>query len=191
MKVRASMKPLDPEEPHVEEKDEEKVEEKAEEKAEEKVEEKVEEKAEEKVEQKTVPSEDEDPSVPLPPIKKEKSESEVSMEKESPVPSNSVEIKRRRTPEEELQQLSELLSHAVSQQFNVLRRVRKFMDTVLFFSMIHYRWSKRLLDGAVNTSTSMPCLQKSEILLWRPITNSLLIWKIPQLSLRIQKKIYQ
>ena len=176
MKVRASMKPLDPEEPYVEEK--------AEEKAEEKVE-----------EQKTVPSEDEDlpadPSVPLPPIKKEKSESEVSMEKESPVPSNSVEIKRRRTPEEELQQLSELLSHAVSQQFNVLRRVRKFMDTVLFFSMIHYRWSKRLLDGAVNMSTSMPCLQKSEILLWRPITSSLLIWKIPRLSLRRQKKISQ
>ena len=46
------------------------------------------------------------------------------------IPSKSVEIKRRTTPEDELQQLTELLRHAVSQQFNVLRRVRKFMDTV-------------------------------------------------------------
>ena len=44
--------------------------------------------------------------------------------------STSVGIKRRTNPEEDVKHLSDLLTHAVTQQFNVLRRLRKFMDQV-------------------------------------------------------------
>ena len=47
------------------------------------------------------------------------------------------EIKRRATPGEEAEQLSKLLSHAVSQQFIVLRRLRKVLDTVCLLSPSH------------------------------------------------------
>ena len=42
--------------------------------------------------------------------------------------SHSVEIKLRGSVEDDVQRLSSLLSHAVTQQFNVLTRLRKFMD---------------------------------------------------------------
>ena len=95
-------------------------------------------------------------------------ETDPSKTTEQSIPSTSVEIKRRTTPEDELQQLSELLRHAVSQQFNVLRRVRKFMDTVSFLS-----------------------IPISEVLLLKLIMNSLLISRTRQLFFRRKlKRIY-
>ena len=61
------------------------------------------------------------------PVEEEKEEEE----KEEPTPlnpSHSVEIKLRGSVEDDVARLSSLLSHAVTQQFNVLTRLRKFMD---------------------------------------------------------------
>ena len=118
-------------------------------------------------------------------------ETDPSKTTEQSIPSTSVEIKRRTTPEDELQQLSELLRHAVSQQFNVLRRVRKFMDTVSFLSILYCRWNRKLWAEVVNMSTNMPCLPISEVLLLKLIMNSLLILRTRQLFFRRKlKRIY-
>ena len=82
-------------------------------------------------------------------------ETDPSKTTEQSIPSTSVEIKRRTTPEDELQQLSELLRHAVSQQFNVLRRVRKFMDTVSFLSILYCRWNRKLCALPPNIRSSL------------------------------------
>ena len=87
--------------------------EKSEEKSEEKVE-KSEEKPEEKAE-----------------------EAEKPAENASHTASAGTEIKRRASPGEEAAQLSQLLSHAVSQQFVVLRRLRKVLDTVAPSTLSH------------------------------------------------------
>ena len=91
----------------------EKSEEQSEEKSEEKVE-KSEEKPEEKAE-----------------------EAEKPAENASHAASAGTEIKRRASPGEEAAQLSQLLSHAVSQQFVVLRRLRKVLDTVAPSTLSH------------------------------------------------------
>ena len=62
------------------------------------------------------------------PVEEEKEEEE---KEEEPTPlnlSHSVEIKLRGSVEDDVARLSSLLSHAVTQQFNVLTRLRKFMD---------------------------------------------------------------
>ena len=62
----------------------------------------------------------------------EKPTEEKEEEKKEEIPpeniSHSVEIKLRGSVEDDVQRLSSLLSHAVTQQFNVLTRLRKFMD---------------------------------------------------------------
>ena len=81
----------------------------------------AEEKKEEEVKEEEKPAEEEKP------VEEEKEEEE----KEEPTPlnpSHSVEIKLRGSVEDDVARLSSLLSHAVTQQFNVLTRLRKFMD---------------------------------------------------------------
>ena len=157
------------------------------------------EEAEEKSKETITHAKDEDlPANPPPestknePVQPETSpEVDPSKTTEQSIPSNSVEIKRRTTPEDELQQLSELLRHAVSQQFNVLRRVRKFMDTVPFLSILYCRWRRRLWVEVGNMSTNMPCLPISEVLLLKLIMNSQLISRTRLLFFhRKLKRIY-
>ena len=74
---------------------------------------------EEEVKEEEKPAEEEKPEV-----KPEEKEEEAA-----PLnPSHSVEIKLRGSVEDDVARLSSLLSHAVTQQFNVLTRLRKFMD---------------------------------------------------------------
>ena len=114
------------------EKSEEKVEKSVEEPVEKPVEEPVEipvEKSEEKSEEKVEKSEEK------PEEKAE--EAEKPAENASHTASAGTEIKRRASPGEEAAQLSQLLSHAVSQQFVVLRRLRKVLDTVAPSTLSH------------------------------------------------------
>ena len=114
------------------EKSEEKVEKSVEEPVEEPVEKSVEkpvEKSEEKSEEKVEKSEEK------PEEKAE--EAEKPAENASHTASAGTEIKRRASPGEEAAQLSQLLSHAVSQQFVVLRRLRKVLDTVAPSTLSH------------------------------------------------------
>ena len=64
-------------------------------------------------------------------------EAEKPAENASHAASAGTEIKRRASPGEEAAQLSQLLSHAVSQQFVVLRRLRKVLDTVAPSTLSH------------------------------------------------------
>ena len=66
------------------------------------------------------------------------------------------EIKRRASPGEEAEQLSKLLSHAVSQQFIVLRRLRKVLDTVRLSPASHPQMEKEAVV------TVRDCEQRSE-----------------------------
>ena len=60
-------------------------------------------------------------------------------------PSTSVEIKLRGSVEDDLDRLSSLLSHAVTQQFSVLARIRKFMDNVVSLFPLHTQVDKEAL----------------------------------------------
>lgn len=118
-----------------EEEEEESVEEPAE-KPEEKVEKPVEEPVEEPVEKPEEKSEEKvEKSEEKPEEKAE--EAEKPAENASHAASAGTEIKRRASPGEEAAQLSQLLSHAVSQQFVVLRRLRKVLDTVAPSTLSH------------------------------------------------------
>ena len=110
------------------EKSEEKVEKSVEKPVEKSVEKPVE-KSEEKSEEKVEKSEEK------PEEKAE--EAEKPAENASHTASAGTEIKRRASPGEEAAQLSQLLSHAVSQQFVVLRRLRKVLDTVAPSTLSH------------------------------------------------------
>ena len=109
--------------------------EKSEEKSEEKVE-KSEEKPEEKAE-----------------------EAEKPAENASHTASAGTEIKRRASPGEEAAQLSQLLSHAVSQQFVVLRRLRKVLDKFLQQGQLSHlhsltrRWRRRPSSPSATASS--------------------------------------
>ena len=116
-------KPVEEEKPTEEEEKPEEEEEKPEEEKEEEVkpaeEEKPEEEKEEEVKEEK-PAEEE---------KEEEVKEEEKEEEAIPLnPSHSVEIKLRGSVEDDVARLSSLLSHAVTQQFNVLTRLRKFMD---------------------------------------------------------------
>ena len=104
------------------------------EKSEEKVEKSVEEPVEEPVEKPVEKSVEK-------PVEKSEEKSEEKAEKPaenaSHTASAGTEIKRRASPGEEAAQLSQLLSHAVSQQFVVLRRLRKVLDTVAPSTLSH------------------------------------------------------
>lgn len=114
MKERVVEKSEEEEKPVEEEKPEEE-----EEKPEEEKKEEEEEKPEEEKKEEEKPAEEEKPEV-----KPEEKEEETA-----PLnPSHSVEIKLRGSVEDDVARLSSLLSHAVTQQFNVLTRLRKFMD---------------------------------------------------------------
>ena len=56
-----------------------------------------------------------------------------------------MEIKLRGSVEDDLDRLSSLLSHAVTQQFSVLARIRKFMDNVVSLSPLHTQVDKEAL----------------------------------------------
>ena len=116
---KSAEKSVEEEEVKEEKPEEEKPEEEEEKPEEEKKEEEekpAEEKKEEEVKEEEKPAEEE---------KEEEEKEEVP----TPLnPSHSVEIKLRGSVEDDVARLSSLLSHAVTQQFNVLTRLRKFMD---------------------------------------------------------------
>ena len=122
------------------EKEEESIEKPVEKPVEEPVEEPVEKPVEEPVEKPVEKSEEKseekvEKSEEKPEEKAE--EAEKPAENASHTASAGTEIKRRASPGEEAAQLSQLLSHAVSQQFVVLRRLRKVLDTVVPSTLSH------------------------------------------------------
>ena len=81
------------------------------------------------------------------PVEEETKPTEEESKPEHPTeaPSTSVEIKLRGSVEDDLDRLSSLLSHAVTQQFSVLARIRKFMDNVVSLSPLHTQVDKEAL----------------------------------------------
>ena len=90
---------------------------------------KEEEKPAEEVKEEEKPAEEKkEEEKPAEEVKEEEKEEEKKEEIPPENISHSVEIKLRGSVEDDVQRLSSLLSHAVTQQFNVLTRLRKFMD---------------------------------------------------------------